>query len=65
MDKITPHISAGGVSGSPIFVIRSDGKAYLVGILHGGTGEFNEDGFTLFTPNGAVMDKLGVTPLML
>ncbi|MDR2945089.1 MAG: hypothetical protein LBU81_08470 [Methanosarcinales archaeon] len=59
------HISAGGDSGSPIFVIRDDGKAYLVGVLHGGTWKFNEEGYTLFTPNGEIMERLGVTPLMM
>lgn len=63
MGKIAPHISAGGDSGSPIFVIRDDGKAYLVGVLHGGYGEFNVDGYTYFTPNGEIMERLNVTPL--
>ncbi|WNY28218.1 hypothetical protein MmiEs2_04020 [Methanimicrococcus stummii] len=64
MGKIVPHISDGGDSGSPIFVIRGDGKAYLVGVLHGGIGEFNVDGHTYFTPTGEINERLGVVPLM-
>lgn len=60
---ITPNIADHGDSGGPVFVIRDDGKAYMVGIISGGIDNEN-DSYTVFAPCYEIKLKLNVVPLL-
>jgi hypothetical protein len=59
---VEPCIGTGGDSGGPIFHIREDGKAYLMGTITGGSGTLGINGRTYYTPCTEIT-KLGYVPL--
>jgi hypothetical protein len=57
--RLDANILENGDSGSVVFQIQEDGKAYIVGIAFA-----SGDGMTYFIPSHTLCDQLGITPLI-